>query len=162
MQDNSNHNLAYDLSRFEPRPEKKIEEKKKPPPPVSRSGLTPAIVVKGALVTLLIASAVSLMLYNRVQLTQIDDKINIETKQLNELRGDGIRLNVSLDGRVSLKNVEDYATNVLGLRMIEKYQVQYVTLSTGDKVELKDKIKTSKGVLNDIYSWILKFSEYFS
>jgi hypothetical protein len=162
MQDNTNNNLAYDLSLFEPRPEKKIREKKKPQQPVLKSGLTPAMVVKGALITLIIAFAVGLILYNRVQLTQIDDQINKETKLLNELKGDEIRLNVTLDSRVSLKNVEDYAKNKLGLRMREKYQVQYITLSAGDKLEVKDKIKPSKGVLDDIYAWILKFSEYFS
>ena len=162
MLDNTNQNLAYDLSLFEPRPEKKLEEKKKPQPPTLKSGLTPAMVVKGALVTLIIAFAVGMMLYSRVQLTQIDDQINKETKQFNELKGDEIRLNVALDSRVSLKNVEDYATNTLGLRMREKYQVQYVTLSMGDKVEVKDIIKPSKGALNTIYAEFQKFSEYFS
>ncbi len=162
MQDNSNQNLAYDLSLFEPRPEKKMEEKKKAPVPVVKSGLTPALVVKGALVTLIIAFAVGLMLYSRVQMTQIDDQINIETTKLNELKGDEIRLNVALDSRVSLKNVEDYATNVLGLRMIEKYQVQYVTLSNGDKVDLKDKINPAGGMLNTFYEQISKISSYFS
>ena len=162
MQDNTNHNLAYDLSLFEPRPEKKIEEKKKPQPPVLRSGLTPMVVVKGAIITLIISLALGLMLYNRVQLTQIDDKIDTETTQLNQLQGDETRLDVALDSRVSLKTVEDYATNVLGLRMIEKYQVQYVTLSSGDKVGLTDKIKPTQGALNYFYAEILKFSEYFS
>ena len=162
MQDNTNHNLAYDLSLFEQRPEKKIEEKKKPQPPVLKSGLTPVMVIKGAVVTLIISLALGLMLYNRVQLTQIDDKIDTQTTQLNELKGDEIRLDVALDSRVSLKTVEDYATNVLGLRMIEKYQVQYVTLSSGDKVALDDKIKPSQGVLNEFYAEIQKISEYFS
>lgn len=46
-----------------------------------------------------------------------------------------MRLNLQLEGTVSLKNAEDYATNQLGMSKLESGQIEYVTLTQGNKIE---------------------------
>ena len=45
-----------------------------------------------------------------------------------------VRLNMELEAMVSLKNIEEYATEELGLTKLENSQVSYVTLDEGERV----------------------------
>ena len=42
----------------------------------------------------------------------------------------------SLESKVSLRNVEEYATQKLGMAPLDKSQITYINLNEGDRVEL--------------------------
>lgn len=48
--------------------------------------------------------------------------------------GEKVRLNNELDSKTNIAKVEDYAENVLGMILVENYQVEYIDLSQGDKI----------------------------
>lgn len=129
-------NLAYDLSLFERRKKKPDQQKKTPPKALPQSPLRTAAIlfvriVTGAAVGLVISSC----LYSRAILTETYDRITKANERLGQLQSESTRLGMELDGKVSIKNIEDYATQKLGLNRMDKYQTTYITLAGDDKIE---------------------------
>ena len=86
-----------------------------------------AAVVVGIVVT---------MLYSRAVLTELSQQIAHQTSLLEKEQSEYTRLTAELDAKISLRNVEDYATQTLGMFPVDKSQVTYVDLSEGEKIEL--------------------------
>lgn len=53
-------------------------------------------------------------MYSRAQLNELGAKVNSATKELEILKSENIRLQTELEEKISLKNVEEYATVELG------------------------------------------------
>ena len=85
---------------------------------------------------LLIISMVFFKIYNDVQLNELTTQ-NVKMKQqLENLHSEETRLQVLLEKRTDLREIEKRATEELGLKKIEKYQIEYVALPTKDKTFL--------------------------
>ncbi len=84
----------------------------------------------------LVAAFVVTMLYSRAVLTELNQQIAAQTNALADAQSENTRLSAQLDAKVSLRNVEEYATQALGMVSIDKSQITYVDLSEGDKIEL--------------------------
>ncbi len=80
------------------------------------------------------------VMYSRAQLTELSAKVTAATKQLEELESENIRLTTELEERISLENVEEYATTQLGLQKLDPAQVQYIALSEGNQIEVKEEV----------------------
>ncbi len=76
----------------------------------------------------------SMVLYSRVQLDEVNREINSIENSIKLAESDSIKLNNMLSSMISMNNVEDYATNVLGMSKVQDYQVVYVDLSASDQV----------------------------
>ena len=72
----------------------------------------------------------------RAVLTELNQQIAAQTNALADAQSENTRLSAQLDAKVSLRNVEEYATQALGMVSIDKSQITYVDLSEGDKIEL--------------------------
>lgn len=129
-------NVAYDLSLFEPKEEHKTREPVQKPKrkPATREAVKPGTVIRWVAVSLFVTlSLVSIMMCN-VQLTNLSDHISKAQAQLSAAQGEEVRLNMQLESRTSLSNVESYAVNQLGMQKTNQYQVTYVHLADQDKV----------------------------
>lgn len=165
-------NAAYDLSRFDdslvqPKPEEVFVE---PPKIVRRVKKSPAQIkrearaanakaVRVVFISCLLLLAVGLMIMARAQLTEQSDKLAKLEKQLTVAQSENTRLNMELDSRVSLDNVESYARDVLGMSKQERYQIEYIDLSGGNKLVLSEKQK-DKGFFGAVSDKINGFLEY--
>ena len=140
-------NVAYDLSRFEPRsnavrkpeeppasPKTAPQKKKK----AQKKQLSPLAVLKWATVSGLVMAALLAVMVSNLTLNELDQQISASQNQLNVAKSEYVSLNMELESRTSLQNVEDYAVNKLGLEKIGQYQIQYVRLAQQDKVELSN------------------------
>lgn len=154
-----NGNTAYDLSKFE-------EKKKRPavevvtPKRAARKrtvlGMNPA---KAILMLVVVGVLASVLIYNRVLIIEANEEIRQANKQMTILQSEGTRLDMELEGKTSLKNVEDYATKNLGMQKLEKQQVQYVSLSDEERVVLsKDMVKPN--IFKRISGWFEQLMEY--
>jgi regulator of replication initiation timing len=85
------------------------------------------------LVAVLVVFMLSFKLYNDVQLADLTNKTSQLKKTMDELNAEQTRLNVLLEKRTDLRLIEKRATEELGLKKIEKYQIEYVALPTKDK-----------------------------
>lgn len=133
----SRSNLAYDFSRFDDRKQNartttkqtaeiKVAPKSEPKAhPVRVFALIAAIVV--------VASA---MIYSQVVLTELGDKVNAVTNDINIVKSENVRKATELDSKMSLKSVEEYAENNLGLVKLDQSRIEYVSLSEDNKIEI--------------------------
>ena len=137
-------NAAYDLELFEesPRkPKKKIEKRRAPKkqPQKETASINLLQSIKIAVAATVIICAVGVMINGRVQLTETKTEISEKQSELTAAQSENTRLNMELNSSVSLDNVENYAVNVLGMKKIEKYQMEYIDLSDANKFEIENK-----------------------
>lgn len=149
---------SYNFDRFEPRtvttgsaaPEiRRTPEKKPQLKLVQQTKRTAAQIrqetneaTKKAVKIFAIAVAIllfmSMAIYSRVQLDEINREISSVENKMELAESDTIRLNNELNAMVSINNVEDFAANKLGMVKVQDYQVVYVDLSTDDQVVVAD------------------------
>ena len=130
-------NAAYDLSLFEKKKKEQVirlEPKKAPrPKPQRRFG-----AVRVMAVAVLVVGVLSLALFSRAQLTELSAAITTAEEEYNAAQSEAQRLQLQMDAGVTLKKVEEVAAAKLGLVKQGDYQVNYVTLTTGNAVEVTE------------------------
>lgn len=149
-------NLAYDLSLFEPReprPKKMLRVVK------SRAHrVSPAVVVKDVMAgAFIVASLFAVMVLN-VQLNEANNSLTQAQKRYNTAQSESVRLSVLEESRMSLKTVEDYAVNKLGMQKVQAGQISYINVGGGDKVTV---CQPDTGVLSVLRRMLVDVEEYF-
>lgn len=154
-------NLAYDLSVYEPKkapaPSAKstpeIKMKKNPVPVVRRQS-----AFKFFLRAFFIMAVMCAVLYGKVESNALFGEISDLETELKNLQSENITLAAEYESRTSLKNVEDYAENVLGLKKLDKAQIEYVDIP-GDKViEIVE--TENKNIFIRIRNWVNEIREH--
>ena len=112
---------AYDFSLFEERTS--TEER------VSNARWKAAAVLCFGVVF----SAVTLVVYNQVQLTELTEEINTTAKQLEEAESLEIQLNMEASAQMDGAAVEQYAQEELGMSKVSGGQVTYVNVAQEDQ-----------------------------
>lgn len=138
---------AYDLSLFEPRPakvvnlktNKKFQKKQQQRRAIQSFLNTFATICVAAFAV----AVVGMMIASRIKMTELDGQINDLEKQITALQSEKIRLTDELSSKTSIKSVEEYAYNVLGMQKIESSQVKYIESENCDKAVVADKAKGS-------------------
>ncbi len=136
------YNNAYDISLFEaaPKVERKNNVVKIPESKLEKNRRVKIKPLKAISTFLAVFTLISVMLvvvHSQVELTELTEQINVSTKQLQELESEYTQLQMKVEASTSLKAVEEYSKNKLGMKRIEPTQVEYITLSDGDKAEVK-------------------------
>ena len=90
--------------------------------------------IKIMFISIAILMFMAIAIYSRVQLDEINREIKSVEKKIELAESDSIKINNELNAIVSINNVEDYATNELGMVKVQDYQVVYVDLSAEDYV----------------------------
>lgn len=65
---------------------------------------------------------------------EINRQIDEIENQINVAKSENVRLNSVLSNYVSLSEVEEYATKILGMKKLESYQIEYIDLSEEEGV----------------------------
>jgi hypothetical protein len=76
----------------------------------------------------------ALAIYSRVKLDEINREISSVEKKIELAKSDTVKLQNELNAIVSINNVEEYATNELGMTKVQDYQVYYIDMSSQDRV----------------------------
>lgn len=76
------------------------------------------------------------MLYSHIALNEVSDDLLAAKAELADLEGDGVSLQVSIDAKNQMDEIERLATEELGMEKIESYQIQTINLLTDDTVEV--------------------------
>lgn len=133
-------NLAYDISLFE---ERKYIDKKKdnililPKKEVKINKKNKLRTMFVAIVAFSFSVAImGAILFNQAQLAEYTDKTNQLSKQLEECKSENTQLQMKIKERFSPEEVENYATSNLYMKKTSPSQVEYFSLSSGDKAEL--------------------------
>jgi hypothetical protein len=81
------------------------------------------------------------MIHTQVQLTELNDQLDTYNKQLSEKQSIYTQYQMKADAQLTIKTVETTA-NSLGMKKVENYQIEYVTMAAGDKGQV---LKKSSG-----------------
>lgn len=77
---------------------------------------------------------IGLFISNSVKTTELMGSISTIENQISNAKSENVRLSSAIDSMFSIANVDAYATDVLGMKKMENYQIRYVDLSTSDQV----------------------------
>ena len=154
-------NLAYDLSVYEPKQNNAPQEKRQPeikmkknPVPVVRRESAFRFFLRAAFILM----AMCAILYGKVETNSLFNEISELETDLKELQNENISLAAEYEARTSLKNVEDYAENVLGLKKLDKAQIEYIELPGDSVIEVVE--TENRNIFIRIRSWINEIKEH--
>lgn len=117
----------------------------------------------GSVFTIIMVSVLAAMLLGSVIYTldrrnTVYNKVAIKTDELNLVEAENVRLLSELESRMTAKNVEDYAENVLGMQKIDSSQIEYIKIQTDDVVNIPEQ---EKNLIEKIKGLFNKCVEYF-
>lgn len=151
-------NLAYDLSLFEEKKPAPVKEPDKKPEQEPHRARNTARLLRILLASVLVGALLSAFLYSNATLAELNSQSLSLQKQLDSLKDEETRMNVELDSRVCMKDIDEYITDDLGMVKLEKYQVNYLDLSEGDTMELAGE---DASLWENIRSFFRDIGEYF-
>lgn len=73
-----------------------------------------------------------------VELNSTYNKLSDAQAELADCKSENVRLESKLEAQVSVKNVENYAENVLGMKKLDSSQVRYIKIADKDEVSLPE------------------------
>ena len=140
----SERNVAYDISLFEERkiaidPQKQDNIVKLPRNRVGarqNRKLNPVALLLPVVAFSLSVAVIGAIIFSQVQLTETTDQINKVTKQLEECASESTQLQMKIKEKLSPGMVEEYAKTNLHMEKTNPCQVEYFSLSSGDKAEV--------------------------
>lgn len=128
------NNLAYDLTKYED-----VSPEKAPKIRVRRQraehvGSVPKMVVT------IVAAGVMLgaVIYGKVEDAAVHTEITNQTKYVEMLNSENVRMQSEIEEKTALKSIEGYAENVLGMQKLDKSQIEYVSISNGSVVDIPE------------------------
>ena len=142
MTDMTAHNLAYDYSAYDEseRIEEEEQEKKNSAELAGRSHKTTSII-KVLAIAVAVMAILFAMIYGRVELTSLYSKQSELETELSRLQNENVSLESELAKKTGLTKIEDYAENRLGLRKLNRAQIEYVEVpkaSVAQAAEVED------------------------
>ena len=152
-----NGSALYDLSRYEVqeperRPELTVRTSRR------RSQVSPWMLFCCVALTV---ALISLTIYTNVVKIELGDQLSQSAAELELLKSETVLLQSKLESATSVKAVEEYATANLSMGKVDKYQVTYVQLSEGDKIEKTDKAP-DRTPEQQLLKWLGEVVEYLN
>lgn len=81
---------------------------------------------KIVIVSAILFTMVAAVMYCRVQLNEINAQYNNIKNQITVAESDNVRLNMELDAKASVYNIDEYAVDVLNMYKIGEQQINYL------------------------------------
>ena len=137
MSNYNNHSSAYNFELFEPKqtkakiikmPERTIVQKKVK----QKAALKVFNMLAVCVITL---SLLSVVLYSRVQINEMGDQIIAAREDLDVANTEYTRMQLELEAKTSIKNVEEYAKQNLNMYKLEQNQIEFITVPDETEVE---------------------------
>lgn len=82
--------------------------------------------LKIVIVSAILFTMVAAVMYCRVQLNEINAQYNNIKNQITVAESDNVRLNMELDAKASVYNIDEYAVDVLNMYKIGEQQINYL------------------------------------
>ncbi|MEG0229675.1 MAG: hypothetical protein RR549_04650 [Oscillospiraceae bacterium] len=148
---------AYDLSLFETKEIRTPQIKEIVP--VAKPKVKKKIsAAKYIFFSVVLLAVMSVFVYSHVQLNESTALVSEYTKKLEKAKSEEELLDVELERLLSVKNIEKYATNELGLCKPENYQIEYIRTEEENKIKVTnenqgfDLIESVKEFFNNVFS----------
>ncbi len=120
----------------------------------ARSGSVFTII----LISLLAAVLLGSVIYTLDRRNTVYNELSAKTSELTLMEAENVRLQSELESRMTAKNVEDYAENVLGMQKITPSQIEYIKIQTDDVVKIPE---SEKSPITKIKEFFRRCVDYF-
>lgn len=115
------------------------------------------MAVKGFLLAVCSLLLLSCFIYAKVQLNEVYNDISAAKKTNELLQSENVRMQSELETKMSMKNVEDYAENILGLEKLDKSQIVYMEVQSDSVTEVKTEEKSFFVKVRDKFDDLLEY-----
>ena len=112
-------------------------------------------VMFGLLTTVLIG----LVIYGRVQTNELYTEIADLQTEYDNLVSENVSMKSEMEGKMTVKNIQEYAENVLHLMPLNQSQIEYIQLQTEDEVTITEPEESFFVRVND---YLRRFWEFLS
>ena len=116
-----------------------------------------ASVIKIVIMALSALALLFTLLNGNVQTNRLYRQISDKNAVYEEAKSENARLKSELEGKMTLKNVQDYAERVLGLQKLDNSQIKYVQTQKDDTVEIVEEDSGFFGSIRDKFKDILEY-----
>lgn len=120
----------------------------------ARSGSVMKIIFVSVLAVALLGSVI----YSLDKRNTMYNKVSALNDQLSLAEAENVRLQSELDSKMSAKNIEEYAENVLGMQKVVSSQITYIKIQTDDVVNIPQQ---EQGFTAKIKAFFDRCVEYF-
>ncbi len=152
----SRNNLAYDISVYEP------VRKKQTQPQIKYKKNTHEVKSFSAAKSIFTALAAMIilccMLYGKVETTKLYNEAAVLYDELNILNSENDRIKAEIESKTALNKVDEIAVEKLGLKKLDKTQIQYIDVRNEDVTKVVE--KESNNVFLKIKDWFIGLKEY--
>ncbi|MCQ2416786.1 MAG: hypothetical protein MJ071_03125 [Oscillospiraceae bacterium] len=92
---------------------------------------------------------IGMVIYGRVQTNELYTIISAKQEEYDDLVEKNVSMRSEMEGKMTVKKIEDYAENVLGLKPLDQSQIEYVQLQTEDDVIITEPEENIFVAIND-------------
>ncbi len=115
-------------------------------------------VISIVLISVLAAVLLGTVIYSLDRRNTMYSMVSALNEELTLAEAENVRLQTELESKISAKNVEDYAENVLGMHKIDSSQINYIKIQTDDVVTIPEQ---DEGLLAKVKKFFNRCVEYF-
>ncbi|MBR6874157.1 MAG: septum formation inhibitor [Ruminococcus sp.] len=151
------HNLALDLEGYGEEPDMKTGDAKEKTAAV-KTGHRTVSIIKAFVVAAAALGLLCYMIYGRVELSSLYTQQSELESQLTRLRSENVALESELAQKNGLTQAESYAEDQLGLKKLEKYQIEYVEIPKPSTAEAA--APQEDNIFVSIKNWFMSVLEY--
>ena len=155
---NDDHNEDYSADKPEAEEKNKKQHENDRSISQHKNDARDVAILTIVFVSLLAALLLGSVVYSLDRRNTMYNKVATLNNELELTKAENVRLQSELDSKVSAKNVEDYAENVLGMQKIDSSQIKYIKIQTGDVVSIPAQ---EKGIAAKIKAFFDRCVEYF-
>lgn len=119
----------------------------------AKKGSAPKVFLTGACALLLLAPVV----YAQVEVKEVTTEITKANQEYDTILNEQKRMQSELESKMSIKNVEEYAEQVLGLQKLDQSQIEYLQLQTDDIVAIPEQEKNLFIKIKDKFQTVLEY-----
>ena len=98
---------------------------------------------------LMAGALIGVVIYGRVQTNEIYSEIAKKQAVYDDLVAKNVSMRSEMEGKMTVKNIQEYAENVLGLRQLHQSQIEYIQLQTEDEVIISEPEENFFVTIND-------------
>lgn len=115
------------------------------------------MAVKGFLLAVCSLLLLSCFIYAKVEVNEVYNQIAVAKKNNELLQSENVRMQSELEAKMSMKNVEDYAENILGLEKLDKSQIVYMEVQSDSVIEVTPEEKSIFVKIRDKFNDMLEY-----
>lgn len=97
---------------------------------------------------LMISGLLAFLIFSMVKMNEITTNISALEKEYKLQQSEQIRLNSELESQMNYSNIEEYAKNKWGMQKQSGRQVNYISVSSGNSIEIDT--ESDKNILDEV------------